>query len=69
MHPRIEPEIAFLMKAPLAGNVSPLEAMAAVEAVAPALEIIDSRYRDFKFDLGDVIADNSSSSGFVTPAT
>ena len=68
VHPRIEPEIAFLMKAPLAGNVSPLEAMAAVEAVAPALEIIDSRYRDFKFDLGDVIADNSSSSGFVIGA-
>lgn len=65
VHPRIEPEIAFLMKAPLSGAVSAMEAMAAVEAVAPALEIIDSRYRDFKFDLGDVIADNSSSSAFV----
>lgn len=65
IHPRVEPEIAFLMKAPLAGRVSPLEAMAAVGAVAPALEIIDSRYKAFKFDVGDVIADNSSSSGFV----
>lgn len=65
IHPRVEPEIAFLMKAPLAGHVSGLEAMAAVEAVAPALEIIDSRYEDFRFDLGDVIADNSSSAGFV----
>jgi len=65
IHPRVEPEIAFLMKAPLAGEVSALEAMAAVEAVAPALEIIDSRYKAFKFDVGDVIADNSSSSGFV----
>lgn len=65
IHPRVEPEIAFLMKAPLAGNVSALEAMNAVEAVAPALEIIDSRYKAFKFDVGDVIADNSSSSGFV----
>lgn len=65
VHPRVEPEIAFLMKAPLAGEVSALEAMAAVQAVAPALEIIDSRYKAFKFDVGDVIADNSSSSGFV----
>ncbi|WP_107816237.1 2-keto-4-pentenoate hydratase [Celeribacter persicus] len=65
VHPRVEPEIAFLMKKPLSGNVSALEAMAAVEAVAPALEIIDSRYKAFKFDVGDVIADNSSSSGFV----
>ncbi|AMM84355.1 fumarylacetoacetate hydrolase family protein [Martelella sp. AD-3] len=65
VHPRVEPEIAFLMKKPLSGKVSALEAMEAVAAVAPALEIIDSRYKAFKFDIGDVIADNSSSSGFV----
>lgn len=65
IHPRAEPEIAFLMKAPLSGKVSAAEAMAAVAAVAPAIEIIDSRYADFKFDVGDVIADNSSSSAFV----
>jgi 2-oxo-3-hexenedioate decarboxylase len=29
------------------------------------LEIIDSRYQDFRFSLTDVVADNSSSSGFV----
>jgi len=65
VHPRVEPEIAYLMKKPLAGDVSLMEALDAVEAVAPALEIIDSRYEDFKFALGDVVADNSSSSGFV----
>ena len=65
VHPRVEPEIAFLMADDLSGNVSPAEAMSAVEAVAPALEIIDSRYRDFKFSLPDVVADHSSSSGFV----
>lgn len=65
IHPRIEPEIAFLLKKPLAGEVTLLEAQAAVEAVAPALEIIDSRYENFKFSLEDVVADNSSSSGFV----
>ncbi|THD76768.1 4-oxalocrotonate decarboxylase [Thalassobius vesicularis] len=65
VHPRVEPEIAFLIGKPLSGNVSALEAMAAVQAVAPALEIIDSRYKAFKFDVGDVIADNSSSSGFI----
>jgi 2-oxo-3-hexenedioate decarboxylase len=65
VHPRVEPEIAFLLKAPLAGRVTPVAALAAVEGVAPALEIIDSRYRDFKFSLTDVVADNSSSSAFV----
>lgn len=65
VHPRIEPEIAFLLKAPLAGEVSIEEAKAAVESVAPAMEVIDSRYENFKFSLEDVVADNSSSSSFV----
>lgn len=68
VHPRVEPEIAFLIKKPLTGKVSTLEALSAVEAVAPALEIIDSRYKNFKFSLEDVVADNCSSSGFVVGA-
>ena len=66
IHPRAEPEIAFLMKKSITGPVSPAQAMSAVEAVAPAIEIIDSRYENFKFSLPDVIADNCSSAGFVT---
>ncbi|KXU30480.1 4-oxalocrotonate decarboxylase [Sphingobium sp. 22B] len=65
IHPRVEPEIAFLIRKPLSGVVSMLQAQDAIEAVAPAMEIIDSRYRDFKFSLGDVVADNASSSGLV----
>jgi 2-oxo-3-hexenedioate decarboxylase len=65
VHPRAEPEVAFIMKKELVGVVTLAEALAAVEAVAPAIEIIDSRYANFKFDHGDVVADNSSSSGFV----
>jgi len=65
VHPRVEPEIAFLLKAPLAGRVTPLAALAAVEGIAPALEIIDSRYENFRFSLTDVVADNSSSSALV----
>jgi 2-oxo-3-hexenedioate decarboxylase len=68
VHPRVEPELAFLLKKPLEGRVTTTEALAAVEAVAPAMEIIDSRYRNFKFSLADVVADNSSSSGFVLGA-
>jgi len=65
VHPRAEPEIAFKLKSPLTGVVTTQQALAAVEAIAPAIEIIDSRYRNFKFSLADVIADNCSSSGFV----
>jgi 2-oxo-3-hexenedioate decarboxylase len=65
VHPRIEPEVAFLLKGRLAGTLTPMQALSAVEAIAPAMEIIDSRYQAFKFSLTDVVADNSSSSGFV----
>lgn len=65
IHPRAEPELAFLLRAPLRGRVSREVARAAIAAVAPALEVVDSRYRDFRFSLADVIADNSSSAAFV----
>jgi 2-oxo-3-hexenedioate decarboxylase len=68
VHPRAEPELAFVLKRELAGNVTGPEALAAVEAIAPAIEIIDSRFKDFKFTLPEVIADNASSSGFVIGA-
>src|SRR5690606_15391788 len=53
IHPRVEPEIAFR-----------LDAHGIPTAVAPALEIIDSRYAHFKFTLPDVIADNTSAAAF-----
>jgi len=65
VHPRAEPEVAFLLGRDLPRDVSPAEAVLAIAGVAPALEIIDSRYEAFKFSLADVVADNASSSGFV----
>jgi 2-oxo-3-hexenedioate decarboxylase len=65
IHPRVEPEIAVVLKRRLSGIVTAFQAAAAIEAIAPALEVIDSRYRDFKFRLSDVVADNSSASAFV----
>lgn len=68
IHPRAEPEIAFLIGRPLEGRVTALTAFEAIAGIAPAIEIIDSRYRNFRFSITDVIADNSSSSGFVVGA-
>lgn len=65
VHPRVEPEIAFLLGRRLTGRLTPLQALDTVEAIAPALEIIDSRYLDFRFSLTDVVADNSSSARLV----
>lgn len=62
IHPRVEPEVAFL----IGRDVRPGDDFAAVvEAVAPAVELIDSRYADFRFSLPDVIADNTSAAGYV----
>nr|WP_246319621.1 fumarylacetoacetate hydrolase family protein [Nocardioides kongjuensis] len=65
IHPRVEPEIALLLGADLDPAAPADEQLAAVAQVAPALEIIDSRYRDFRFSLADVVADNTSAAGFV----
>ncbi len=66
IHPRIEPEIAFVLKKPLRGPGCHIGAvLAATDFVMPAMEIIDSRYENFKFDFPSVVADNSSSSRFV----
>jgi len=67
IHPKVEAEIAFVTKTSLKGpGCHVADVLAATDFVLPAVEVIDSRYRDFKFDLKSVVADNSSSSRFVT---
>ncbi len=70
IHPRAEPEIAFRMGARLEGpGVTLQSAMAAVDGVCAAVEIIDSRFDSFNFTLPEVVADNASAAGFVVGAT
>ena len=67
IHPKVEAEIGVVLGREIAGpGCTVAEVMAAVECVLPCVEIIDSRYRDFRFDLVSVIADNASSARFVT---
>lgn len=64
--PRVEPEVAFLLRAPLRGpRVTVEDVRAATEAVAVALEIVDSRILDWKLTLRDTVADNASSGAVV----
>ncbi|PTA46835.1 2-keto-4-pentenoate hydratase [Micromonospora sp. RP3T] len=65
IHPRVEPEVAFLLDR-LPGPGEPVGAFTrAVRAVAPAIELIDSRYANFTFSLPDVVADNTSAAAFA----
>jgi 2-oxo-3-hexenedioate decarboxylase len=66
IHPKVEAELAFILKKDIEGeNPSIEEILEATEFIVPALEIIDSRYENFKFTLPDVIADNTSASRVV----
>lgn len=66
IHPKIEPEIAFLITRDLPANPTRDEVLQSTGGICAALEILDSRYEQFKyFSLEDVIADNSSSSHFI----
>jgi 2-oxo-3-hexenedioate decarboxylase len=66
IHPKVEAEICVVTKTALRGPGCHVGAvLGAIDFVVPGVEIIDSRYRDFKFDLKSVIADNTSASRFV----
>lgn len=66
IHPKVEPEIAFVTKTELKGPGCHIgTVLAATDFVLPGIEVIDSRYRDFRFDLKSVVADNTSAARFV----
>jgi len=66
MQPKVEGEIAFILKHELRGpNVTAMDVILATDYIVPALEIVDSRIKDWKITLQDTIADNASSGFFV----
>jgi 2-keto-4-pentenoate hydratase len=68
-YPRVEAEVAFILGDTLPGEAcTEDDVLAATEAVAPAIELIDSRILDWNIRIADTIADNASSAGFVLGA-
>lgn len=71
IQPRVEAEIAFLMKEPIEGDVTRDDVLAATEAVAPSLEILDTRILRVDPATGqarkifDTVADNAANAGIV----
>lgn len=65
IHPRAEPEVAFLLARDLEGPASVTSVLAATEVVFAAMDILDSRYENYRFKLPDVVADNCSSGAVV----
>lgn len=66
LQPRLEGELAFLLGRPLQGpGVSAQQVLSATEALAVAVEVIDSRIEDWRIKLPDTIADNASYGAFT----
>jgi 2-keto-4-pentenoate hydratase len=64
IHPRAEPEIALLIGRPIPPGASVATVMAAVDAVYPTIEVVDSRYAQ-PFRLVDSVADNAGAARAV----
>ena len=66
LYPRVEVEVGFVLADDLPGEgCTEDDVLAATAAFAPAIELIDTRIRDWKIKLCDTIADNASSAGWV----
>jgi 2-oxo-3-hexenedioate decarboxylase len=65
IQPRVEPEIAFRLGRDLATPATVTSVLAATESVCAAVDVLDSRYENFRFRLPDVIADNASAGAFL----
>jgi 2-keto-4-pentenoate hydratase len=64
--PKVEGELAFCLKKPLKGPGATIaDVYNATGWVVPAIEIVDSRIKDWKIKLVDTIADNGSSAKLV----
>jgi 2-oxo-hept-3-ene-1,7-dioate hydratase len=74
IQPRIEAEIAFVMKSDLAGEVRREDVLAATDYICPSLEILDTRILRSDPETGaarrivDTVSDNAANAGFVLGA-
>ena len=60
VQPRLEPEIAFKLKAPLPSSINdPARVLETIEWYAPSFEIVDCHFADWKFGPADSAADFS----------
>lgn len=65
IHPKVEPEVAYRFARDVDLDDPRVDIQSCVDAVAPALEVIDSRYENFVFTYDDVVADNTSAAAFA----
>lgn len=65
LQPKIEAEVAFVLREDITGEITAAEAPMYVAEVVAAFEIVDSRVANWDITLADTIADNASSGLYV----
>ena len=69
IQPRCEPEIVFVIGRGIGGShVTAADVLAATSGVAVGIEVLDSRFHEYRFTTPDVVADNTSAARFVVGA-
>ena len=66
IQPRAEPEIVFVLGRDLSGaHCTAVDVLSATAGLAVGIEVLDSRFRDYRFTMADVVADNTSAARYV----
>lgn len=69
IQPKIEAEVALVLRKDIhAADTTLPELMDSIDYLLPALEIVDSRVKDWKIDIFNTVADNASSAFYVLGA-
>jgi len=68
--PRVEAEVAFVLESDLVEPINTaVDVVRATDFVIPAIEIVDSRVKDWDIKIADTVADNASSGRYVLGTT
>jgi 2-keto-4-pentenoate hydratase len=65
IQPRIEPELAVVLRADLPAQASAEAARLAVSGIFLGVDFLDSIWEGYRFNIAEVVADNASGGGFL----
>jgi 2-keto-4-pentenoate hydratase len=65
IQPRIEPELAVVLRDDLPTRVLPGAARLAVDGIYLGVDFLDSIWEGYRFSIAEVVADNASGGGFL----
>src|SRR5438874_9020954 len=65
IQPRLEPELAVVMRDDLPAHVSPEAARLAIGGIFLGVDFLDSIWEGYRFSIAEVVADNTSGGGFL----